>query len=67
MLVKELIEELQKLNPEARVVVRGYEGGRKDVENYEEVYLELNVNNSWYYGNHEETLEHKNNPAVLLG
>ena len=67
MLVKELIEELQSLNPEARVVVRGYEGGLEDVENCKEVYLDLNVNSVWYYGKHEETLDHKNNPAVLLG
>lgn len=66
MLVKELIERLKMCNQEALVVRSGYEGGLVDVDSCDEIYLEINVNTAWYYGSHEETFDHKNNPAVKL-
>ena len=56
MKVKELIEKLQELDPEARVVTYGYEGGYCDVVNLEECQLTLNHprNAAWYYGDHEK-------------
>lgn len=57
MNVKELIERLSELDPELRVVVRGYEGGYTDVnvDADEKFDLALNVNSEeWYYGEHED-------------
>jgi hypothetical protein len=54
MKVKELIEELQKCDPEKMVVVAGYEGGHDEISGAGEIRLKLNVNTEWYYGKHEE-------------
>ena len=44
MIVKELIEKLQQLDPDLRVVTNGYEGGYQDVSNdFESFDLALNV------------------------
>jgi hypothetical protein len=55
MTVKELIEQLQQLDPETHVMTNGYEGGYRDV-NYEGGLMEmaLNVHTQWYYGPHEQ-------------
>ena len=53
MKVKELIEVLSQLDPELMVVRSGYEGGVKEIKTYELCDIELNVNDEWYYGNHE--------------
>ena len=54
MKVKELIEQLQKFDPETRVVTHGYEGGYQDVSEAIEEELALFVNSEWYYGPHED-------------
>jgi len=54
MQVKDLIEELQKYDPETVLVTPGYEGGLDYVRQVEEIIMALNVNDAWYYGDHEE-------------
>ena len=54
MKIKELIEELQKCDPEKMVVQYGYEGGCCEVSCVSEIRLKLDVNAAWYYGPHEE-------------
>ena len=54
MKVKQLIEKLQTLDPETMVVVSGYEGGVHEADTTEIIKIALNVNTSWYYGEHEE-------------
>ena len=54
MKVKELIEQLQKFDPETRVVRPGYEGGYEDLSNVSEYELALNVHTDWWYGPHED-------------
>ena len=54
MKVKNLIEELQKYDPDTRVVRPGYEGGYQDVTHISEYELALNVHTEWYYGPHED-------------
>jgi len=55
MTVKELIEKLQQVDPDLKVVVSGYEGGFQDVKyNPEPFDLALNVHTEWYYGPHED-------------
>ena len=53
MKVKELIEKLQEFDPELMVVRPGYEGGVTELESATEVMLALNVNEEWYYGEHD--------------
>ena len=53
MKVKELIEKLQRYNPEQMVVISGYEGGYDAVDEINEMKIKLNVNKAWYYGKHE--------------
>jgi hypothetical protein len=54
MKVKELIEKLQAFDPELIVVRPGYEGGVTEVGYATEKLLALNVNEEWYYGEHDE-------------
>jgi hypothetical protein len=52
MTVQELIEALSKFDPNTPVVVRGYEGGYNDIQSIQPLSIQLNVNNTWYYGAH---------------
>ena len=54
MKVKDLIVQLQALDPEMLVLAPGYEGGLKEVEHVRVTEVALNVNTEWYYGPHEE-------------
>jgi hypothetical protein len=54
MTIKELIEQLQQLNPDLHVFTSGYEGGFDDVcVSSEEFEIALDVHEEWYYGKHE--------------
>jgi hypothetical protein len=54
MKVKELIEKLQKFDPELLIMVQGYEGGVDYPNEPYECLVQLNVNTEhWYYGDHE--------------
>ena len=55
MKVKQLIEELQKHDPEMIVVVRGYEDGVNEASTSTKTKIKLNVFSEWYYGKHEVT------------
>lgn len=55
MKVKQLIEELQKHDPETMVVVSGYEDGVDEVSIASKVSIKLNAFNEWYYGKHDIT------------
>jgi hypothetical protein len=53
MKVKDLIQELQKLDPELLVVVAGYEGGVDEVKNLTQYKIELNAYKDWaFFGDH---------------
>lgn len=54
MTVKSLIEKLQRLNPNYRIVVDGYEGGYADIVISGSFKLALNQHTEWYYGKHDE-------------
>jgi len=53
MKVKELIEALQKQDPEMMVVRGGYEGGVTEISSTEKATIALDVHLEWYYGEHE--------------
>lgn len=54
MVVSELIEILQKLDPDLRVFVEGYESGFNDIKISDETNFSLYINKDWYYGPHEK-------------
>lgn len=59
MVVSELIEILQKLDPDLRVFVEGYELGFDDIKISDETNFSLYINEEWYYGPH---VKDKNGP-----
>ena len=59
MVVSESIEILQKLDPDLRVFVQGYESGFDDIKISDETNFSLYINEDWYYGPHEKD---KNGP-----
>ncbi len=61
MKVRELIDELYKLPPNAIVVRAGYEGGVAEATIVALREINLHVNDDWYYGPHELTI--KNTPG----
>lgn len=80
MIVKELIEYLQTVDPELKVFIRGYEAGYNDVNNFQHEDLVLDVCNIWYYGKHDllknmvkkdeildRELEHKSVKGIIIG
>ena len=53
MTAAELILELQKLKPDMRIVIRGYENGYNDILQLRPVKIKLNMNEHWYEGAHD--------------
>lgn len=59
MTVRDLIEQLQKLDQDKMIVINGYEGGC-DFPNYTaKVKIALDQNTEWYYGRHEYIIPYK--------
>ena len=69
MTVKELIEQLQTLDPDLRVFTSGYEGGYEDagpISDIKEIALEYNTD--WWYGPHVEAQpEHRDSYTIVKG
>lgn len=53
MKVSELINLLSDLNPDAEVVIQGYEGGWSSANHISRGILTRDVYSAWYYGLHE--------------
>lgn len=54
MKVKHLILRLQECDPEALVVVDGYEQGLEPLKNIvDSIEIALDVHTEWYYGKHD--------------
>ena len=56
MTIKQLIDILDRLDPEAHVFVKGYEGGLDYAElrgPAEDIVLNVNSERQWWYGRHE--------------
>jgi hypothetical protein len=69
MKAHELIEKLKTLDPNANIMVLGYEGGYNDVKTLEEIEVVLNHHEEWYYGKHElaEYVRKKENKEIVKG
>jgi len=67
MKVSELIEKLQALDPDLRIVVDGYEGGVEDANYVTVEEIALNVNEERCYGPHETTYADEKDNAQYEG
>jgi hypothetical protein len=57
MKAKELIEVLEKLDPETLVLVDGYEGGYTALESFREIEVGEPMDRAWYYGEYDNYKE----------
>lgn len=57
MTVLELIQHLQLLSPETKVLVRGYEEGYNDILQLKPVSVMPKVNAFWWDGEYEESAD----------
>jgi hypothetical protein len=63
--IGELIERLKQHPADMRVVVSGYERGVADVGTIEPTPIQLNRNDAWYFGRHEECEEAEKHETAL--
>lgn len=66
MLVQELIDALELCNPDAVVVVRGYEFGVDDINSIQKTAVRLNVHSEDSYGGPHELSSDEGVPCVYL-
>lgn len=66
MKVKELIDILKSKDPEARVVVNGYEQGYADLASLRDLPLKLNHNTEDYNGPHEQAENGEEDEVAVL-
>jgi len=66
MKVGELITQLQTLDPNSRVMVRGYEDGVNDVLEVRSIRIVKNKNTKWYDGLYAITLDGSGEPVVEI-
>ena len=57
MTVKELINELQMLPPDTKIVVRGYEDGYNDILKLITVRIKQLPESKWYVGEYDESTD----------
>lgn len=67
MTVKELIEQLQKEDPNKLVLVSGYEGGYDSLQEVRQVRVKHCPSENWWDGEYEDySLEECDIDAILL-
>lgn len=66
MTTKELIIELQKLPPDTRIVVRGYEDGYNDILALKPVKIKQVSDSNWYDGEYDDSTDADAGSAVNL-
>lgn len=66
MKIQQLIDELQKLDPDLQVFVEGYEGGFCDpqVSKERDMYLNVNDEQEWWLGKHDTMPYREDNEKV---
>lgn len=57
MTASELINELQKLSPDTKIVVRGYEDGYNDILQLKPVKIKRKADSKWYDGEYENSID----------
>ncbi len=65
--IKDLIEVLKTYNENTVISVNGYEGGIHDIsaDDISLTKIKSNVNDEWYYGEHEEDEKGKTKRLVI--
>lgn len=66
MTALELIQQLQTLPPNTKIVVRGYEDGYNDILNLKPIKIKQARNIHWYLGEFEESNDADAIPAIDL-
>jgi hypothetical protein len=66
MTVAELIQQLQTLPPETKVVIRGYEDGYNDILQLKTVKIKPKVDAYWFDGEYEDSTDADAIDAVNL-
>lgn len=66
MTAQELINHLQNLPPETKVVVRGYEDGYNDILKLRPVKIKPNENSHWYDGEYADSKDDDTIDAIDL-
>ncbi len=68
MNIEELISILSSYPKTMRVIIDGYEGGFHDIEKIKirEIPICLNVNDDWYFGEHDNPRENQNGDEIVL-
>ena len=57
MKAKELIDILQKLDPETLIIVDGYEGGYSVIKAAKQIEVSGPFKREWYYGEYDDCKE----------
>lgn len=57
MTAQQLIQQLQQLPPNTKIVVRGYEEGYNDILQLQEVKIKPNPNAHWFDGEYEDSTD----------
>ena len=66
MTVKKLREILAGYDESLHVLLRGYEGGFKEIEKHGMIRVRKNVNKEWYLGPHEQDNDDYDAEGVIL-
>lgn len=57
MTASELINELQILSPDTKIVIRGYENGYNDILQLKPVKIKHKADSNWYDGEYEDSID----------
>ncbi|MEO6455593.1 MAG: hypothetical protein ABIN97_16045 [Ginsengibacter sp.] len=66
MTASELISELQKLPPDVKVVIRGYEDGYNNILELKPVRIKQTPDSHWYVGEYDDSTDEDAVEAVDL-
>jgi len=55
MTAKELIQHLQQLQPDTKIVIRGYEDGYNDILNLKAIIIKQKKDSHWYEGEYDDS------------
>lgn len=66
MTSQDLIQRLQTIPSNTKIVVRGYENGYNDIIELKPIKIEINVNANWYDGEYELSADDDAQSAIDL-
>lgn len=66
MTSQDLIQHLQTIPSNTKIVVRGYENGYNDIIELKPIKIEININANWYDGEYELSVDDDAQSAIDL-